>query len=86
MSLLSGEYSTTELSSKLHPAYNPSAQTMYKTQSFYCSSTVAAETSLPHHCVAAAAARATENTASNSSSDVVCWFVAMRTCLSAIAT
>jgi hypothetical protein len=36
MLLLSSEYPATELSSKLCPFYNPSAQTAQKTQFFYC--------------------------------------------------
>jgi hypothetical protein len=72
--------------SKLHPAYNPSTRTTYKTQLFYrCKSTVDAESCLPRRCVATAA-RTAVNTASNSSSVVTCWFVAVGTCLFAIAT
>jgi hypothetical protein len=44
------------------------------------------EACLPHRYVATVAARTTENTASNSSSVVTCWFVAVGTCLFAIVT
>jgi hypothetical protein len=58
----------TEISSKVCLACNPSLRTTQKTQLFYWYSSVfAAETCLRRRYVATAAARATENTASNRS-------------------
>jgi hypothetical protein len=65
-------YSTPELSSKLCPVYDPLARTTWKSHHCYCcGSTVAAQTCSPRRCVATAATRTTENTASNNFSIAV---------------
>jgi hypothetical protein len=47
---------------------------------------IVVEVYLPRRCVATVVARNTENTASNSSSVVTCWFLAVGTCLFAMIT